>query len=206
MISKTPYILIVALILGFFISLQTKSYESVNEEFLRDVGTNIFQEIKILKDKNESLRAEVIDLEDTLHQFADQNSAIQALENQVKRFLKLSGRSPVFGSGVVVTIHGDITTPWLVDIVNAFFNVGAEAVSINGIRLVNKTIGFDTLPRGQILLNGSIITPPYVFGVLGESSDIVHMLELPGNIFSRMSNSIPNFKVDFSAREVIQMN
>jgi uncharacterized protein YlxW (UPF0749 family) len=203
---KKPYILIVALILGFFISLQTKSYENVNNEFLRDMESNIFQEIKILKDKNENLRREVGDLENTLEQFSDQNMSIQAIEDQIKRFTKLSGRAPVFGPGVIVTFEGDISTPWLVDLVNAFFGVGAEAISVNGIRLVNRTIGFDTLPRGQILLNGSVLSAPYVFSVIGETSNIVRMTELPGGIFSRMKNSIPNLQVELTSKDFIQMN
>ncbi len=200
------YIFATAIILGFLISLQSKSYESVEAEYLRDVHSNIFQEIKILKDKNESLRQEISDLERNIEDFSDQNLALQAVESQISRYTKLSGRSSIFGAGITVSIGGDISTPWIVDLVNAFFNAGAEAVSVNGIRLVNGTLGFDTLPRGQILLNGSILSSPYVFNVIGEPSDMITILELPGGIFSRLSSAIPELSIVTEQREVIQMN
>lgn len=200
------YLFITALFLGFVISLQAKSYESVEEEYLRDVQSNIFQEIKILKDKNKSLRQEISDLERNLEDFSDKNLALQAVESQINRYTKLSGRHSVFGAGITVTIDGDISTPWVVDLVNAFFNSGAEAVSVNGIRLVNRTIGFDTLPRGQILLNGSILSSPYVFNVIGEPSDMISILELPGGIFSRLSGANPDLIISTEQKEVIQMN
>lgn len=203
---KKHYILVTAVALGFLISLQAKSYETVEEEYLRDVQSNIFQEIKILKEKNENLRREVSALERDVENFEDKNLALQAIEDQISRYEKLSGRTPVFGAGITVTIDGDLTTPWMVDLVNAFFNAGAEAISVNNIRLVNRTVGFDTLPRGQTLLNGSIITPPYVFNIVGNSSDIIKFLELPGGIFSRIKAAVPDLDIETSPRDVIQMN
>ena len=50
------------------------------------------------------------------------------------------------------------------------FNSTAQAVSINGIRITNQTAGFDVLPKGQIFLNGSILTYPYIFEAIGEGS------------------------------------
>lgn len=204
-IQKT-YILITTLILGFFIAIQSRSFESVSNEFQRDVKSNIFQEIRILKEKNESLRKEAKDLEDNLNQFADQNSALGAVEAEIEKYTKLSGSTPIFGPGVSVTVSGQITTPWVVDLVNALFNADSEAVSVNGIRLTNKSAGFDTLPQGQILLNGSVLSPPYVFNALGESSNIISILELPGGIYSRLTAAIPGLKIDSITKDIIQLN
>ncbi len=173
---------------------------------MRNVESNIFQEIKILKDKNESLRREIADIERNIEDFSDQNLALQAVESQINRYMKLNGKTPIFGAGITVSIDGDISTPWVVDLVNAFSNAGAEAISVNGIRLVNGTLGFDTLPRGQILLNGSILSTPYIFNVIGEPSDMISILELPGGIFSRLSSAIPELTIVTEQREVIQMN
>ena len=205
---KTPnlYMLITALVLGFFISIQGRSYEIVHNELQRDVQSNIFQEIKILKDKNESLRNEALELENNIDQFADQNSALKAVEAEIDKYNKLSGNSSIFGPGVSITISGNISTPWIVDLVNALFGAGAEAVSINAIRLTNQSSGFDTLPQGQILLNGSILSSPYVFNVIGEPSNMLSILELPGGIFSRINAAIPNLKIESTTKDIIQMD
>lgn len=207
MIEKDrAYVLLAALILGLFIVLQGRAYKNVNDLLLRDAKSNIFQEIKVLKEKNNNLRKEIDELERTFEQLADQNSSLEAIEEEIKKYQKLSGKFGIFGPGIEVAINGNITTPWAIDLINEFFNSGAEAVSVNGIRLVNKTIGFDTLPQGQILLNGSILSPPYTFNVLGEPSTLLKALNLPEGIFARLTKAFPSLKIGAITKEIIQMN
>lgn len=202
--KKKIYILVTAVLLGFFAVVQSRSYGNV-DFLLRDAESNIFQEIRILKQKNEDLKSEISELELTLSQLADQNLALQAIEDEIKKYRKLSGGLSIFGPGLTVTIDGTITTPWMIDLVNDFFSSGAQAVAVNGIRLVNPTIGFDTLPQGQILLNGSILSPPYVFDVIGESSSLKNILELPGGVFDRLKSAFPGIKIETVSKDIIQM-
>jgi len=48
---KKIFVLFTALLLGFFVVVQSRSFESVNDLFFRDIQSNIFQEIRILKEK-----------------------------------------------------------------------------------------------------------------------------------------------------------
>lgn len=202
--KKKIYILVTAVLLGFFAVVQSRSYENV-DFLLRDAESNIFQEIRILKQKNEDLKSEISELELTLSQLADQNLALKAIEDEIKKYRKLSGGLSIFGPGLTVTIDGTITTPWIVDLVNDFFSSGAQAVAVNGIRLANPTTGFDTLPQGQILLNGSILSPPYVFDVIGESSSLKNILEVPGGVFDRLKSAFPGVKIETVSKDIIQM-
>ncbi len=206
MMSKTKfYILIAAGLLGFLIIMQGRSFENLDELLGRDNASNVFQEIKILKEKNEDLKKEIDELENTLDQFTDQNQALAAIQDQIDKYTKLSGGHLIFGPGVTVEIDGKITTPWAIDLVNELFNLGAQSVSVNGIRITNKTTGFDTLPKGQILLNGSILSPPYLFNALGESSTLKSLLESPGAIVARLKTTFPGIKIDVSTKDIIQM-
>lgn len=203
--KRKIYILIIALFLGFFIIVQTRSFEDAHELLVRDIDSNIFQEIHILKTKNEDLRKEIEELESTLARFTDQNLALEAIQDEIEKYEKLTGDISVFGPGVIVTINEEITTPWLIDLINDFFNSGAQAVAINGIRIVNKTVGFDTLPLGQILLNGSIISPPYSFIVLGEPNSLTSIFNLPGGIFDRIKAAFPSMEIDIISKEILQI-
>lgn len=203
--KRKIYILIIALLLGFFIIIQTRSFHDANELLVRDMDSNIFQEIHILKTKNEDLRKEIEELESTLARFTDQNLALEAIQDEIEKYEKLTGDISVFGPGVTVTINEEITTPWLIDLINDFFNSGAQAVAINGIRIVNKTVGFDTLPLGQILLNGSIISPPYSFIVLGEPNSLTSIFNLPGGIFDRIKATFPSMEIDIISKEILQI-
>ncbi len=197
---------IATLIFGFLVVSQVVSFENLNEYFLRETQSNIFQEIKILKNKNEDLKQEISELEANIDKLTNQNSALNVIEEEITKYKKLTGLYPVFGSGLVVTIEGDLTTPWIIDLINDFFNSGAEAVSVNGIRITNKTAGFDTLPQGQILLNGSILSAPYVFHVSGDGLHIDNTLKLTGGIFNRLELTFPEITITTEKKEIIKID
>ena len=198
-------ILVIALILGFFLVIQSRSFSNVSELGARDVRSNAFQEIQILKEKNEDLKKEIEELEDNLIQLSDQNKALESIEAEAEKYKKLSGGARIFGPGVEVTINKEISTVWMIDIINELFNSGAEALSVNGIRIVNSTAGFDTLPLGQTLLNGTILSAPYKFEAIGEPSTLIHVLEVPGGILSRVEKAFPQSVETIVARDVISM-
>ncbi len=204
--GKKIYIVIVAMILGILIVAQVRSFAGVNNLFIRDTRSNIFQEIMILKDKNEDLRKEIDALDTTLQQLKDQNSALDTIDEEIEKYKKITGDFSIFGPGIRLTIDAELTTPWVIDLVNESLSTGAQSVSINGVRLTNKSVGFDTLPQGQILLNGAILYPPFVFDVIGESSLIVDVLELPGGIMDRLEVAFPEMEVDVEIKEIIQMD
>ena len=194
------------LLIGILVVLQIRSFQTIGGIFLRDTASNAFQEIKILKNKNEALESEIKNLDALLLQFSDQNQALAALDEAILNYQKLSGNSSVFGPGISVLLVEEITTPWITDLVNAFFHSGAEAVSVNGIRIVNHTAGFDTLPQGQILLNGSILAAPYTFELIGEASEMKDFLEIDGGILGRIEATFPGLKVSVVKKDIIQMN
>lgn len=206
MFGKKIYIMIVAIVFGILLITQLRSFLQINDVFLRETQSNIFQEIKILKDKNADLREEIDKLELNLNQINDQNAVLEVLEKEINEYKKLNGKYPIFGAGVSVNIESNLTTPWVIDLINEFYNAGAQAVSINDIRLTNKALGFDTLPQDQILLNGVILSSPYVFNVIGDSSVIMDALELPGGIFDRIEASFKGIVIKIDKKEVIQMN
>ena len=204
--GKKIYIVLVAVILGVLIVAQIRSFAGVNDLFIRDTQSNIFQEIMILKDKNEDLRNEVNVLDTTLQQLKNQNSALDTIDEEIEKYKKITGDFSIFGPGVHLTINAELTTPWVIDLVNEFLSTGAQSVGINGVRLTNKSVGFDTLPQGQILLNGAILSQPFVFDIIGESSLIVDVLELPGGIMDRLEVAFPDMEVDVEIKEIIQMD
>ncbi len=199
-------VLATAAILGFFTVIQINSLKNVNNSLLRDSESNIFQEIKILKEKNQDLRKGVDDLSNTIDQLNDQSKALSVVQEEINEYTKLSGKTAVFGSGISIQISGNITTPWIIDVVNEIFGTGAQSVSVNGIRIVNQTAGFDTLPKGQVLLNGSILSTPYTLEAIGESSVMANSLQAPGGLFDRLKRAFPNAKISLDTKEVVKMD
>lgn len=196
----------VSLCMGFLLAIQAKSFENVNAILARDSSSNVFQEIQILKQKNADLDAEITQLQSTIDQLKNQDSALKAIDEQIKKYRKLTGQNKIFGPGITIKLDGNITTPWVIDLVNELFSSGAEAIDLNGIRLVNDTTGFDTLPQGQILLNGSIISSPYVFNIIGEASVLALAPVSPGAIFDRIESAFPGIRIEITKKDFIEMN
>lgn len=205
MAERKVYIALVAIVLGFFIVTQVRSFEHATE-ILRDGEDNVFQELQILKEKNVALRREVENLEQILSRLDDKNLAIKTIEEEISRYEKLSGKYPIFGPGLVITVKNDISTPWVIDLINELFTAGAEAVSVNGLRITNISAGIDTLPQGQVLINGSILSKPYVFAAIGDGQKLLDILQLPGGIFDRMEASFKKIGIEREVKDVIQMN
>ncbi len=196
---------VISLMLGFLLVIQSESFEEVTELLQRDKETSVFQEIAILKQRNEDLEGEVDQLQSNLEDLDDKDSALELLDEEIKRYKILSGKFPIAGPGFEMVIEDEIATQWMIDLVNEFFNAGAEAIDVNEIRIANHTLGFDTLPQGQILLNGSVLTAPYKIRVIGEASVIRGVLETPGGLLDRVLANYPELEVRIQELDLITM-
>jgi len=195
----------IAIILGFLVVTQIRSFDGINEIVARNSQSNIFEEIRIISEKNSSLRKEIEELEISLEKLSDQRSALVVIEEEIEKYKLLNGKSPIFGEGLTINIQGKITSDWMGDLVNEFYNSGAYAVSVNGTRIVNDTLGFDSLPQGQIWFSGQILSPPYVFNVIGDNESILNILQLPGGIFDRLATTFREVTISAEKKDIVQM-
>jgi len=198
-------ILLTSILLGFLIIMQARSFTDVTAMIGRDTRADVFREIKILKSTNEKLGDEISDLEDQLIKTSDSGKALEGIAEEILKYRLLTGRVNVSGPGLELTLTGDIKALWLTDIVNELFNAGAEAVGVNGIRLTDKTIGFDTIPNGQILLNGAILKSPFVFTAIGDKQVLKDALEQPHGILQRLSQSLGGVEMALVQKDIVEM-
>lgn len=201
--SKKALIWLAALALGILVPMEINAIRGASEGFSRENESNFFKEIRILKEKNDDLRSEVSDLEETLANLKDQNFALEEIEDELTKYMKLSGDYPIFGPGIQLTIQRNIGTNWLIDTINELFNAGAQAVSINDIRIDQANSGFDTLPKGDPVINGQILTTPFVINAIGEAQTLSDVITLPGGIVSRLKAAYPGIKIDLSKKDVL---
>jgi len=198
-------ILLTAVVLGLLIAVQARSFEDVSDVISRNTRSDIFREIQILKKTNETLLDETFELSDQLNKISNNQEALDSVKAEIEKYMIITGRVNVAGPGVNVKMHGDIKGIWLTDTVNELFTAGAEAVSVNTIRLTNQTIGFDTIPSGQILLNGVILNKPYVVTAIGDRKVLKEALEQPEGIIQRMNRNITDAVIEVSQEDRIEM-
>lgn len=196
-------ILLTSAAVGILIVVQSRSFTDVSNVIGRDSRADVFREIQILKTTNEKLTDEITDLEDQLGKASNNEKTLEGVQQEIQKYRTLTGQTSVSGPGVSLTVNGNIKELWLTDILNELFNAGAEAVSINNIRLVDATSGFDTIPNGQIIINGSILKAPYVFHAIGDKKTLREALEQPQGILQRLGQSVGNVNAKVEETDLV---
>ena len=168
--KKTAIILgSVCLILTIAIFIQIKTVESITNE--EGISLNDNSELKdevlrwrqAYRDAYNQLEDAEERLEEARTQAATDNIVDAEVENQIKRNNALLGLTEVKGSGVIIRLDENreaneeeiidlnsylVHEGDLIHIINELYNAGADAISINGKRIVNTT---------SILCDGNII-------------------------------------------------
>ena len=204
-ISQTALLGITGLILGLLVITQAKHFTSYVETISRDSTENVFRRIQILKTSNDELEDEIKTLEKQLEDLNDQAQTFATIEKDIKKNEIIAGATDVFGPGIELVINNDLNAVWFTDLTNELFASGAEAISINNIRLTDSTIGFDELPNGQIMINGVILQPPYTIQAIGDKDALSQILKGPAGILSRMQATFDNLEYQLSQKDRIDM-
>jgi uncharacterized protein YlxW (UPF0749 family) len=144
--------------------------------------------IRRQQDSDRALRDEVAALEAKQRQIqaaeADGRSITGAMQHELAGYREALGLTPVQGPGVTVTLGADarrLSVPQAQDVagvVNELWAAGAEAVSVNGIRVL-ATDGVGTLPRG-VTIGGRTTQDPYAISALGDPVALEGTLMVPG--------------------------
>ena len=203
--NKSIAILVTGVLLGFLVVLQARSFNDVQGLTQRDTRANIFRELQILKTTNENLSDEISDLSNQLQKASNQEQAIKGIEDEIQKDRLIAGQVDIAGNGIEVTIKQNVPVLWMTDMINELWTAGAEAISVNNIRLINSTVGFDTLPGGQISLNGVVLTAPYTFDAIGDKKTLLPSLDQPQGIVQRLKEAIPGVDIATEAKDRIVM-
>lgn len=123
---------------------------------------------------------------------------IAQTRDRVRVLSVLAGTVPVYGPGLRVRLadaQGVLDAAAILDVVEELRDAGAEAIDINGRRVVVNTWFADGRVRG-ISVNGAIIRSPYVITAIGDGQTMAAALEIPGGV----SDAASAVGVRFSAQ------
>lgn len=143
------------------------------------------------------------DLEETRKNITGHNEELKNLEEKINEYNKIIGMTEVKGKGVIITVQdGTINGITLnandlivhdlnvLSIVNELKNAGAEAISINGKRVVNTTaISCD---GNVIVVNGEKISSPIEIRAIGLPEQLSTLDRVGGTLqrFSELGKKI----------------
>ncbi len=160
--------------LGFFFTVQVRSQATADQLLSSQDNVTLGLLITGLAQSNERLVQARSDLSAQEQQLAasatSPNSARQQLSRQLSELQVINGTTPVHGPGVEMKVGFTMQTYELQDLANALRQLGAEALSVNEMRLTaNSVIGEKS---GALTIDGQTLTAPYDFRAIGDPAQL----------------------------------
>lgn len=185
---------VVCLILGVMLAVQFRANENSPRNLSVDRWTEVTVQMENLQRERDFLAEEVLSLRDKLEDAASNQhgNAVKALNEELIKANMAAGLVAVKGKGVIVTLNDSprglqpgedpnlylIHDEDLLKVVNELRAAGAEAISINGHRLVaNSEI---RCAGSTILVNVNKIAPPFVINAIGDPDILESSLRIKG--------------------------
>ena len=116
----------------------------------------------------------------------DNEVAADLIEEELQESNLLVGKTDVYGEGVTVTLNnGDMGVQAydLIDLVNELRYAGADAISINGIRVLPMPYIVDMGEYTYIMVDLQRLEAPYVVKAIGDKEELTRVLNLDGSGF-----------------------
>ena len=116
----------------------------------------------------------------------DNEVAADLIEEELQESNLLVGKTDVYGEGVTVTLNNEdmgVQAYDLIDLVNELRYAGAEAISINGIRVLPMTYIVDMGEYTYIMVDLQRLEAPYVVKAIGDKEELTRVLNLDGSGF-----------------------
>lgn len=207
--TKFLYVGIVAFILGLLITVQARVVNQPPAEIIPAArAQKLTRELRRLEEASADLRREAEDLEaKVLAATQGYAQAETALKTEIEKYKMQAGLVPVVGPGVEVTMSnapaerlpgGDghlfaVRDEDILRVVNELRGAGAEAISVNGQRLVSTS---EVRLAGTFInVNLNRITPPYVILAIGNPDLLQSTLEMEGGVAETLREWGISFKI-----------
>ena len=155
-----------------------------------------------LVESNAQLRQEVRALERQMAELAQEESrhdALRSLTGELDRLRIANGLVEVTGPGIEIKIDSRLGIYDLQDLINELRNAGAEAISLNGARIVANSI---IAQQGQrTIIDGIVFSTPYTFLAIGDPATLTEAVSRRGSTLDLLASGNPDLKTTVERRQ-----
>lgn len=186
-VSRAQLIVAVLLfVLGLGLAIQVRSnsdssaLRGARQEDLVRILDELDGRTKRLEDEKQTLDDQRRELESSSNQAEEARKQTVEKERQLGI---LAGTVAAQGPGIVLKItdpKGQVLSDKLLDTLQELRAAGAEAIQINGVRIVADSYFSDE--EDGVAIDGKKITQPYEFKVIGKPQDLEPALNIPGGV------------------------
>jgi uncharacterized protein YlxW (UPF0749 family) len=203
--------LIVAVLLfglGFGLAVQVASnsdsdsaLRGARQEDLVRILDELDSRTQRLEDEKQGLEKQRQELENSSDQAEEARK--QTLEKE-KQLGILAGTVAAQGPGITMTVvdtKGTVQADMLLDAIQELRAAGAEAIQVNGVRVVASTYLTDS--GKSVDVDGNKINAPYRFKVIGKPQDLEPALNIPGGVVQTLEKEQATVTVERSDKIVV---
>jgi uncharacterized protein YlxW (UPF0749 family) len=174
---------LVAVALGFLVVLQIRA-QGAGSELADRSAQELTLLVANLNVRNDQLRTEVATLEQELRDIQAAKdrgeSSLDELGRDLERLRMWAGLDAVRGSGVRITVAGPLDGEGAMELINELRNVGAEAIGVDGVRLVAASVVAG--PAGGLSLEDRPLSDPFVVEGIGSPETLTGSLTRAGGV------------------------
>lgn len=195
---------VVCVILGIIIGIQAKTVNLQSSVYNINRVNELSSQLTSLQNENIKLREELLASQTKVREYelniAKDSSSLKTIMNSLDELKLESGRIPVVGRGVTVTLNDSkkatstggveqsaflVHAEDILSIINELFSAGAEAISINDQRLIATS---SVRCAGSIVnVNGNKIAAPFVITAIGDPDTLESALVFPGGVVDSLA-------------------
>lgn len=215
--AQSIALIAISVLLGFLLTAQLQTVRSRpigGTEYGRNLSIATIQRLeeeqKSLKEAIASLRGQIVALQEQAIQGA---SNLAIINQELERQRLVAGLLPLQGPGVQVTLDdsarpipaGEDPANYLIhdyelrDVVNLLWLAGAEAIAINGERVVANTSIYCV--GSTIIVNSARLSPPYEIRAIGDASFLEETLR-DLSVLKRLKSKAQLYGVQFRWTQV----
>ena len=197
---------IVCAVLTFAICVQFKTIDAANSAVPQTFTENkLRDEVLKWKEKYDNAYSKLTRAEEILDQErkkeAEENTESSNIEAQLTLVNKLLGLTELKGKGIIITLSDNTNVPEnalnlsaylvhdgdIIETINELKNAGAEAISINGLRIVDSS---GIMCDGNVIrINGEKIGAPYIIKAIGSPEWLESPLGRIGGYLDQISSN-----------------
>lgn len=207
-VSRAQLIVAVLLfVLGLGLAIQVRSnsdssaLRGARQEDLVRILDELDGRTKRLEDEKQTLEDQRRELESSSNQAEEARKQTVEKERQLGI---LAGTVAAQGPGIVLKItdpKGQVQSDKLLDTLQELRAAGAEAIQINGVRIVADSYFSDE--EDGVAIDGKKVTQPYEFKVIGKPQDLEPALNIPGGVVQSLEKEQAVVSVTRPAKIVV---
>nr|WP_234323283.1 DUF881 domain-containing protein [Streptomyces bikiniensis] len=202
--------LVVALLLfglGLGLAIQVSStsdnsaLRGARQEDLVRILDELDDRTQRLEDEKARLEKQRSELESSSDQAEEARKQTREKERQLGI---LAGTVAAEGPGITLSVGdptGSVESDMLLDAIQELRAAGAEAIQVNGVRVVADS--YFTGSGDDMRIDGTKVAAPYVFKVIGKPEDLEPALNIPGGVVQTLEKEQATATVERSAKIVV---